>query len=124
AALVLFVVPSWRPLAPVPLGPLIPCAVIWFSTWPDALGGSSVGEPLLLAWFAGLVVLGVITFISTWRSDRRSAFEFLVMGVVLSASVVARDHYFGKDFGWLIEFPPVAAFLAYIFIFRRQRASN
>lgn len=49
-AVVLLVVPSWRPFALVPLGPLFPIAVIWIGEfWPDALGGQSVGHPSCLS---------------------------------------------------------------------------
>jgi hypothetical protein len=130
AAAVLLAVPRWRRWLlsqgwTAPLFILAGYGAFYIAAfWPDALGGWSVGGPLLIALFASLVVGLVLACISMWRSDRRSTIEMLVMAVVVTATAAAGDRYIGKDFGWLIAFLPMAAYFGYIFIFRRQRASN
>lgn len=44
--------------------------------------------------------------------------------VVVTATGVAGDHYVGRDFGWIFAMLPMVAYVGYLFVFRRQRASN
>ena len=129
AAVVLLAVPSWRRWLfttqawwPNPLFFFAYWGALWIAAfWPNALGGTSVGFPLLFGLIAGVLVGGVFMLINLWRSDRRTAIELLAMVAIFTASLFVAEHFFGKTYGWLVAMVPLLAYVGISALYTRRR---
>jgi hypothetical protein len=116
AALAMLAVPTWRrwllSQTWLPAFFLVAGYGVFYIAmlWPEALGGWSVGLPLVLALIGGVLIWLVISFINEWRTDRASAVETLALMVIITAGAVAAEHFIGKDWWWLALGPIIAWF--------------
>jgi MFS family permease len=105
--------------------PIVIFGVLYIGAfWPKALGGMSVGIVILLAVVVVILLAFALMMISEWRKDRLLAISQVIMLVILSASMIAGDHYLGKTFGWLIAVVPTAACLGVIWLIGRRRSQR
>jgi hypothetical protein len=129
-AAILLAVPRWRRWLLSKSGSDILLVIAVFGVvyiggfWPKALGGFSVGIFIILAWFVAILIGVAITFVSEWRTNRRWAIEQLTMVVIVCSTMIAGDHYFGKAYGWLLVIVPLLGWIAYLWLYRRSRASR
>lgn len=116
AALALLAVPAWRRwlLSQTWLPAFFVVAgygVFYIAMlWPDALGGWSVGLPLVLALIGSVLIWLVVSFIKEWRTDRASAVEALTLIVIVTASAGGAEYFIGRDWWWLALGPMIAWF--------------
>ena len=81
----------------------------------------SVGEFLLLAAAVSALVAYVLVMLADWRKDRLLAILQVIMLAILLASIIAGNHYLGKNLGWLTVVVPMAAFLGVLWLVGRHR---
>jgi hypothetical protein len=129
-AAILLAVPRWRRWLLSKSGSDILLIIAFFGVvyiggfWPKALGGFSVGIFIILAWAVAILIGVAITFASEWRINRRWTIEQLTTAVIVCATMIAGDHYFGRAYGWLLAIVPLLGWFTYLRLSRRSRASQ